>query len=117
MADDVLAWPVRTAEWMQFDVTASVDPLADDVFVALPKHREDPTDADYTVLDPAEWLAGQTWSADNPVVRLRVWLPKDHLTRGDRYDPWVLIMDDPEHVEVRAGADRAGNGGTIVKGV
>lgn len=117
MADDVLGWPVRTAEWMHFDVTTSVNPLLDDVFVALPKHREDPTDDDYLVLEPAEWVDGQTWSEEDPVVTVRVWVPKNQLTRGDRYDPWVLIIDNPEHPEIRAGAERDGTGGTIVKGI
>lgn len=116
--EDLRLWPVRTAEWMHFDVTTSVDPLLDDVFVALPAHRQPPTDEDYTVLEPAEWVPGQAWSADNPTVAVRAWIPKDHLTRGNKYDPWVLVIDNPEHPEMRAGADPVtGEGGTIVRGV
>lgn len=118
MADEeVLAWPVRTAEWMHFLVTTSVNPLFDDVFVALPLHKADPTDADYLVLEPAEWVPGQAWTTDDPVVTVRAWIPKNHLERGKKYDPWVLIIDNPEHPEIRAGADASGDGGTVVKGV
>lgn len=117
MADDVREWPVRTAEYMHFDVTADADPLADPVKVAFPAHRTPPTDDDYTVLT-AGWVPGQTWAAETRIVTCRVWIPKNHLARGDRYDPWIQVGDDPEIVEMRAGADPVtGEGGTIVKGI
>lgn len=116
MADDVLEWPVRTAEFMHFPVTTSVDPLADPVKVALPAHGDDPVDSDFDVLD-AEWVPGQAWTEQEPRVVARAFIPKNHLTRGSKYDPWVQVTDNPEVVELRAGADKHGRGGTIVKAV
>jgi hypothetical protein len=104
MADDeVLEWPVRTAEFMHFDVTADADPLLDDVKVALPAHRTLPTDADYQL---AEWVPGQTFDPDSGVVRVRYFVAKNTLTRGKRYDSWVQIGDNPETPEIFAGVVR-----------
>jgi hypothetical protein len=103
--DDVLEWPVRTAEYMHFDVTADHDPLADDVKVGLPDHRVPPVDADYHA---AEWVPGQTWTANSPIVRVRYFVDANTLTRGQRYDAWVQLDDDPETPEIFAG---------VVKGV
>lgn len=107
MADDqdVLEWPVRTNEFMHFDVTTSVDPLGDTVKVALPTHRTAPADSDYQT---AEWAPGQTWvDASTPVTARRL-VPSGTLTRGTRYDAWVQVTDNPEVPEIFAG---------IVKGV
>jgi hypothetical protein len=103
MADDVLEWPVRTAEYMHFDVTADVDPLADVVKVALPGHRTAPLDSDYHA---AEWAPGQIFDAATGVLRVRYFVAKDTLTRGKRYDTWVQIGDDPETPELFAGVVR-----------
>jgi hypothetical protein len=117
VADDVLLWPVRTTEYMHFDVTADADPLADDVKVALPAHGSDPVDDDYEILT-AEWVPGQTWSANANVVTCRALIPKNHLSRGEKYDPWIQVSDNPEIPEMRAGADPiTGEGGTVVKGI
>lgn len=101
---DVLDWPARTAEYMLFDVTANVDPLLDNVKVALVEHRATPTDADY---HPAEWEPGQTWV--NPATQLgvRYFVAKNTLTAGQRYDAWVQIDDNPETPEIFAGVVRA----------
>lgn len=106
MADQpILQWPVRTAEYMHFTVTADVDPLLDDVFVALVAHRTPPQDGDYK---PAEWVPGQVWVNAGTLLQVRRFLPKDTLTRGDKYDAWVRPVDNPETPEMFAG---------VVKGV
>jgi hypothetical protein len=103
--DDVLEWPVRTAEYMHFDVTASVDPLADTVKVALPERRTPPEDIDY---QSAEWMPAQAWVDPSTVLTVRLFVDKDTLTRGTKYDAWVQISDSPEVPEIFAG---------VVKGV
>jgi hypothetical protein len=103
--DDVLSWPVRTAEYMHFDITANVDPLADPVKVALTGHRTPPEDGAY---EPAEWAPGQTWVDQGTTLTVRLFVDKDTLTRGNRYDAWVQVSDSPEVPEIFAG---------VVKGV
>lgn len=114
--DNVLRWPVRTTEYMHFPVRASVDPLGDPVKVALPDHGVDPVDADFEILD-AEWAPGQEWTGPETQVVARTLIPKNHLSQGAKYDPWVQVLDDPEVPEMRAGADENGEGGTVVRGV
>lgn len=101
---DVLEWPVRTAEYMHFDVTANVDPLPDGVKVALVEHRATPADADF---DVAEWEPGQTWASPATQLRVRYFVAKNTLTAGQRYDAWVQISDNPETPEIFAGVVRA----------
>lgn len=107
MADDedVLEWPVRTAEYMHFAVTASVNPLLDPVKVALPEHRADPVDEDYA---DAEWEPGQTWQDEATTLQVRYFVAAGTLEPRKKYDAWVQITDAPEKPEIFAG---------VVKGV
>jgi hypothetical protein len=101
MADDkdILRWPVRTAEWLHFQVTTSVDPLTDPIKAALIEHRTEPNNGDFRT---AEWIAGQTWTSGTP-VKGRVWMPANTLQVGQKYDLIVQVTDNPEIVEMNAG--------------
>lgn len=101
---DVLDWPVRTAEYMLFDVTANVDPLLDNVKVALVEHRTTPTDSDYHA---AQWEPGQTWAGPSTQLHVQYFVDRNTLAADHRYDAWVQIDDDPETLEIFAGVVRA----------
>lgn len=108
MADDedVLRWPVGTTEYIHVDVTSSVDPLGDDVKLALVPHRGEIA-GDSADLQAAEWEPDQQWQDGTPVTVRRL-IAAGTLTRGQKYDVWVQVTDNPEVPLISAG---------VVKGV
>lgn len=104
MADDedVLEWPVDTAEFMHFDITAPVDPLADPVFVALVPRGKDRTPDDFLA---AEWEPGQAWVNGDTPVTLRRFYAANELDRV-LYKAAVRITDDPEAPVMKAKSVR-----------
>lgn len=101
--EDVLEWPIDTAEWMHFDVTAPVDPLSDDVFVALVPHGTDRTPDHF---ESAEWVPGQTWQDKDTPVTLRRFFDAYALENRIRYHAAVRITDDPEAPVMKAQSVR-----------
>lgn len=99
MADDVLLWDVDSEEFIHFDVTADVDPLADSVSVALVPKGTSRTADDFA---DAEWVPGQTWTAGE-TVRCRRLLPAGTLEDRVTYKASVKIGDDPETPIMSAG--------------
>lgn len=99
--DDVLEWPVDTAEYIKFDVTAPVDPLSDSVYVALVPRGKDRTAEDF---EDAEWTPGQTWVDADTELQVRRFLPAATLAKSTTYKAAVKITDDPESPVIPAGS-------------
>lgn len=101
--DDVLEWPVDTTEYIKFDVTAPVDPLGDDVWVALVPAGDDRTSGDFVA---AEWTPGQTWVDVDTPLQVRRLLPAGTLTDRQKYKAAVKVGDNPETPVIPAGTVR-----------
>lgn len=98
--DDVLDWPIDTEEYIKFDVTSPVDPLADPVYIALVPRGQDRTADDFA---DAEWTPGQTWENGDTPLQVRRFLPAATLTNKITYKAAVKISDDPEVPVIPAG--------------
>lgn len=101
--DDVLDWPVDTAEFMKFTVTAPIDVLADPVKVALVPSGDTRTPDHFVA---AEWVPGQVWVNKDTPLLVRRFIPAETIEERRTYKAAVKVTDDPEIPIIDAGLVR-----------